>query len=137
MAIGKQELTRIIDRTLNVLEREKVLSLKDLAENVGKEYELEEVEGESIKITLEPSQMNTKAYRISYIMPDSTVPLEIRINPEFKYTRFVLRVQEQIFGFNPYTDSEGRQCQNKFLNKITNISKVRDALGDVATMCEI
>ena len=74
MAIGKQELVKIIERTSKFLERTKILSLEDLDKNVGKKYELGRSGGESIKITLEPSRTQTKAYRISYTMPDSTVP---------------------------------------------------------------
>ena len=49
----------------------------------------------------------------------------------------MLRVQEQISGFNPYTDSKGKPGQNRFLNKVTDIPDVRDALEDVAVMCGI
>ena len=97
---------------VDVLDKEKILSLNDLKNNNDKRIEIDE--GEFIEISLRPSNHGTQANTLSYIIKGVGIPIEVRINQKLEYEKFIVKSRELMKGYVEFAkDSFGNLVQDK------------------------
>ena len=82
--INGEDIRRFSKGLLKIMSDRKITSLEDFENNVG-EYPTKEV-GEKVIIEINPSNENTQAHIISYVIKGLGIPIEIRINFELDYS---------------------------------------------------
>ncbi len=116
MKIKTDDIRIFASRFLKVLEEQGVKSTQDLEKLIGKEVEIEQQAPDFLSFEKRPSNLSTMAYTISYIKPESGIPIEIKINSELDYSQVIIKTQELIEGYTPFSvDPFENIIQNKLL----------------------
>jgi hypothetical protein len=83
-----EKLKEIAGSILYLLEKEKINSIENLKERLGKSFG---VKWTNHRIKIEPRtfELGTE-YTIKYIIPNREIPIEIRINPNCNYSNLII-----------------------------------------------
>lgn len=128
--ITKEELRGYICNFVTFLD-EKIESFDDL-NNLNrmltkkpneKFYLFDDSEGEhNVEVSIRPSEMNTKAFTVSYVTPKKGIPIEFKINDQLKYSMIIAKGDFSIDGYSPFganvKDIYGNIPQYKRLDSI-------------------
>jgi len=90
--ITQEKLRQIARSILDLLEREDISSIGSVFSRVGESFHIKG-EDHIIQIESRPSESGSEAYTISYIIPDGGIPLEIRMNSNFNYSRIFVKTE--------------------------------------------
>jgi len=111
--ITQKKLGQIARNVLDFLEREDINSIKSLEKRLGESFDVKR-EDHIIQIELRPSESGSKAYTISYIMPRGGIPIEIRMNPDFNYSKIIVKTKPKLTDYIPLIfDYFGNIIQDK------------------------
>ncbi|MEM5872257.1 MAG: hypothetical protein QXD55_00120 [Candidatus Aenigmatarchaeota archaeon] len=132
MSIKKDDLKRIVNNFLKVLENKEIQTLLDF-ERPKKIFPITNDASEYVSVEFRPSSTHIKAFTksptISYIIEGCGIPLEVRINSYEGYSRIILKTVEGVFhGYSPFTiDKFNNIAQDKMIYS-TDISLVKEEL---------
>ena len=117
--INGEDIRRFSEGLLEMMSNRGIASLKDFEDNVG-EYPTREV-GERVIIETRPSNENTRAHTISYVIEGLGIPIEIRINPELDYSLIILKKSgELVKGYESFdSDCFGNSIQSRRMEQGT------------------
>ena len=128
MKITKSRLQKIARALLDFLDNNKISSLKDLEQYLGKTFPLSERNRRWIEISLMPSNLGTEAYTISFIWSGIGIPLETRINSELNYAQVIVKAKEIFGDYMPFAvDKNGNVAQYKYLQS-ADVYSVKEEL---------
>ncbi|MEK6840663.1 MAG: hypothetical protein AABX79_01790 [Nanoarchaeota archaeon] len=109
--ITKENLQRYSQEILEILARENICSTSDLEKRLGESFS---TFNGLIQLESRPSASGSKASVISYIVKGKGIPIEIRLNPEHRYSLFFVKSEEKINDYNPeLPDPIGNVIQSK------------------------
>ena len=112
MKITTEKFRKIASNLLGLLDREEINSIEDLEKKIGRKYDISS--GEYIELFMRPSNSETFAHIISYIWEGSGIPIEARINTKLGYLQMIIKLQENIQNYAPFTeDPYGNIVQNR------------------------
>lgn len=102
---------------LDLFEREGIDSIVGLQERLGESFK---VHGAVIQLETRPGGKTILptdiAYTVSYIIQDTGIPIEIRMNSKSAYSKITLKLGDLIQGYNPFfEDGQGNIIQEKML----------------------
>ena len=101
---------------MDFLEREDISSIGSLFSRLGESFNIKG-EDHIIQIESRPSESGTEAYTISYIIPDGGIPIEIRMNPDFNYSKIIVKTKSRLNDYASFiSDYFGNIIQNKKMN---------------------
>ena len=129
--ITPRKLRQIAGSILDFLVKENIDSIKSLEKRLGESFAIKR-QDHVIQIELRPSESGSEAYTISYIMPRGGIPIEIRINLNFNYSKIIVKTNS---GLNDYTpviyDYFGNIIQDKRIDdcSILEIKKELEKLA--------
>ncbi|UZE94062.1 MAG: hypothetical protein IB618_00605 [Candidatus Pacearchaeota archaeon] len=128
MIITEPYFKKIIRNFLTFLEKENISYVADLEQRLDKKFSIDKNPGEYIAIEMRPSNFDTKAYTISYIIPNKGIPIEIKINKALGYSQIIIKRDRVLPSYSLFhIDIFGNMAQNKEL-KITKISEIKEEL---------
>lgn len=111
--ITQEKLKEIAGSVLDFLERENIDSIGSLFSRLGESFDIKG-QDHIIQIESRPSESGTEAYTISYIIPDGGIPIEIRMNHNFNYSKIIVKTNSRLNGYMSFTsDHFGNIIQNK------------------------
>ncbi len=104
MKITHKELRKIAANILSLINKDKIDSADYLEEKLRSSpiIDIDMAHSEFVSISKRPSEEGTFAYTLSYIIPSSGIPMEIRINPTLNYTRLIIKDQELVDGYQKF-----------------------------------
>lgn len=102
MKILLNDLASYASSTLNFLGAARVLAAEDLSQFFDYNFEVPLTNRHFISCSSRPSEKNTSAFVISYIVNDTGIPLEIRMNLSLGYSKFTVKCTEQVERYNPF-----------------------------------
>ena len=74
------------------------------------------------------SRKTTQAHTISYIVRDSGIPMELRVNYEIGYSTITVKLEEELAGYSLFAqDPSENMIQNK-KREGTNLDLIREDL---------
>jgi len=115
--ITQEKLKEIAKSVLDFLEKENIDSIGSLFSRLGESFNIKG-EDHIIQIELRPSESGTEAYTISYIAPRGGIPIEIRMNPNFNYSKIIIKANSGLDDYKSFdSDYFGNIIQGKTLNK--------------------
>lgn len=89
--------------------------------------------GQFIEISLRPSNAGAYAYTISYVVINTGIPIEARINPLSNYSRMIVKQEEEITGYESFgVDLFENILQIKHLGEagISDVKRELETLAD-------
>lgn len=101
MKITKQELGRVINRFLTVLEKENITMWGDLEDMLDRSFQIDENRKDIISIRYRQSLDGVYNYSISYIREWNGTILEVKIN-ELDYAIIVLKSKDRLEGYSKF-----------------------------------
>ena len=111
--ITQGKLRKIARSILDLLEKEDIDSIGSVFSRVGESFHIKG-EDHIIQIESRPSESGTEACTISYIIPDGGIPLEIRMNSNFNYSKIFVKTESGLDNYIPVTsDYFGNIIQDK------------------------
>jgi len=111
--ITQEKLKEIAKSVLDFLEKENIDSIGSLFSRLGESFNIKGKD-HIIQIELRPSTSETEAYTISYIAPRGGIPIEIRMNPDFNYSRIFVKTESELDNYIPVSsDYFGNIIQDK------------------------
>lgn len=103
MKFYQRDIEVVVDSFLQSLEW--IKTLEDIERLHGQSLPL--IGSDHIEFSLRPSRHNTHAHTVSYVKPNSGIPLDVKLNPRLSYTEIILKMAERIplyepFGVDPF-----------------------------------
>ena len=98
--IYPNELRNLAGIVLRTLDEQKILSSKDLKNNLGKKFSIKEFSEDNIEILEGPSLYKTKSLILAYNREDTGVIINAVLNEQSKYSQVIIKGQ---FGVEKYT----------------------------------
>jgi len=130
--ITQEKLKEIARSVLNLLERENIDSIGSLFSRLGESFDIKGKD-HIIQIELRPSKSGTEAYTISYINPKGGIPIEIRMNSDFNYSKIIVKTKSKLKKYKSFiSDYFGNLIQDKTIRRCS-ISKVKKELEKLAS----
>jgi len=121
--ITRKELGRIAEGLLAYLKEHKSQKLSDLEIDLGDEKVATK---EHVMVQLRPSNFNTIANVISYVIPGKGIPLECWTNETLNYSRIMLKCESEIPHYVPFTaDDFGNIVQYQEMQNSISLSKIK------------
>jgi len=131
MQISRDHLKKVARGLLYVLDRENIDTLNDLERRMGERFLLHESIQDFVLLTRTSSNHGTFAYTVSYIMPNTGTPLELKINPQLEYSNIFLKTVEEIEGYTPFIlDGFGNLIQEKVIRPL-DLALVRNEIENL------
>ena len=128
--ITPEKLGQIARSILDFLKRENINSIESLEKRLGEDFDIKR-EDHIIQIELRPSKAGTEAYTISYIAPKGGIPIEIRMNTNFNYSKIIVKTESKLNGYTSIIyDSFGNIIQDKTI-KNCSISEIEKELENL------
>ena len=110
MIVTLQDLRKYSAETLAFLEKRGIATAQDFESHVNTETPVNQAPSPLFRISLRPSNLGTQALSLEYVFPEiRSIPLNIRANPSLQYVQFILKCQEQIPEYAPFSEITGRQ----------------------------
>jgi len=111
--ITQKKLKQFAKNVLDLLEKEDIDSIGSVFSRVGESFHIKG-EDHIIQIESRPSESGSDAYTISYIIPAGGIPIEIRINSYFNYSRIFVKTESGLDNYIPVaSDYFGNIIQDK------------------------
>ena len=124
----RPRIGQIATSILDMLAQYEIVDYKSLESCIGIEHVVDNEAGEKIVIQLRPSNMDTQAVAITYLLPDGAMPIEARLNSALEYSRIIMKLDTELPGYNTfYKDNAGNYTQDRSWN-LTTIDDLRTAL---------
>lgn len=128
--ITQEKLKEIAKSVLDLLERESIDSIGSVFSRLGESFK---IKGENHRIQIESrsSKSGTGAHTISYIIPGGGIPIEIRLNPDFNYSKIIVKTESKLNGYTFFnSDCFGNILQDKVMGRysISGIKKELEKL---------
>ena len=124
--ITKEDLARAAGKLLDFLNQ----NAEFIYRNVPAEQNilLDKKTQEQIMTETRPSNIGTKAYILSYVMPGRGIVLELKINKELGYSKIIAKGDFNLKDYNQFTsDAFNNIIQSKDM-KTTDISYLKSEL---------
>ena len=111
--ITQGKLKEIAKSVLDFLEKENIDTIGSLFSRLGESFNIKESD-HIIQIESRSSESGSEAYTISYIAPKAGIPIEIRMNPNFNYSKIIVKTKPKLIGYIPIiSDYFGNFIQHK------------------------
>ena len=111
--ITQEKLKEIARSILDLLEKENIDSIGSLFSRLGESFNIKR-EDHIIQIESRPSESESEAYTISYIIPTGGIPLEIRMNHDLNYSNIIVKTNSGLKDYTSFAfDYFGNRIQNK------------------------
>ncbi len=124
MAILHAQFQEIVKRFLAVITQ--LASVEDLERRVGRTQET--IPGERVEFLLQPSNLGTRAYTVSYVIPGAGIPIEFKLNSHLGYTKIILKMEKPLQGYEPFmADPYQNIIQSKDIQD-TSLASVKQEL---------
>jgi hypothetical protein len=141
MKITREKLSEIAGEFLAVLEKEEVKTTRDLESLAGQAIPLVG-ENNYLIVGWRNSNARTMAIDASYIIQhrkgkvEGGIPLNLRINSQLGYSQVIVKVQENIIGYESFAeDTFGNIVQSRIL-KTTDFNDARRIVGELKPVGE-
>lgn len=110
-------ITVYTERMLKFLEEHNVHSVEELVQLSGEQYPIDS--SPDYIVVAETKCERTQGYRISYVVPDDGVPLELSFKPQTGKTRLIIKSQITPKGYEWFfTDKSGKTRQTKTVDTL-------------------
>ena len=135
MSVKTNDLKRIVNNFLNLMEKEEVKSMLDY-EQPEKRFPVPDKPNDYISVEFRPSSNTpiplTNSPTISYHAGGGGIPLEVRINSNEGYSRIILKTVEGVIpNYSPFAiDIFDNIGQNKII-KSTDVADVKKELKNI------
>ena len=129
MAIRKTDIQKYSSQILELLEREKIKSLRDLQNRLGDSFLTPEGQ-----IFLDAIPFSTLTVHIlKYVIPSRVTPIEVRLNPTYGHSDIIIKSGEEITDYHPtYSEFSSDLSGNIVQDKRIDLSSNRDSNGDLS-----
>jgi hypothetical protein len=132
MKISGDELGKIAQTILDLLEKEGISSISSLEARISRKTNTIVNSSDRISFELRPSVDKTQAYTLSYTREGTGIPIEIRINPAKGYTKIILKTEKELKGYEPFLyDIFDNIVQERRIQE-TGISQIKAELRQLA-----
>ena len=133
MKFFKKDIKVISAEFLKLMDKESVFANEDLERMVGKEIN-GNISGDRLVFDNRPSDLGTMAYTVSYVREGTGIPLELKINPSLDYVRVIVKLQDCIFGYDPFSADIFENIIQAKLLKSNDLSLSREELRYLSEM---
>src|SRR3990172_5282094 len=114
MKVSFEELQKAAKNVLEICSKERIATASDLEKRMGQTISLDP---DMMTFEMRPSNYRTQAYTLSYTNPEGGILVEIKLNPDLGYSRIILKSQDPVKGYSPFShDRFGNIQQEKMLH---------------------
>lgn len=118
MRISLEELSKIAENFLCVLEKEGIEKIEDLEKRTGTTIQLEKSQ-DFIVITTRPAYYKSVANTILYNRPWSGIPITLEMNKKLEYSQIFIKCEKKLKDYNTFChDYYDNSMQNKILSSL-------------------
>ena len=133
--ISPRMLQTSLDRVLDFMKERKISTPKDLDGILDSRHDITKTPQEFIEVKKRPggmsSQPSSYVYTISYVKKGYGIILEVRVNSEENYSRFIVKMNNSISGYRKFAaDRNGNVIQERVIQSVA-IESVYQGLKDL------
>tara|TARA_Y100000310_G_scaffold340770_1_gene437693 strand:- start:576 stop:989 length:414 start_codon:yes stop_codon:yes gene_type:complete len=126
--IDLESLKKNARHLLEFLDRNEIQEPRDLESVLNQSLIINRKTKEHVTTEIRPSNLGTATYDISYIQYGKGILLDVKINPSFEYTAFIVKGKFELPGYESFAkDNNGNIAQMKRIGS-TSIEDIRNEL---------